>query len=209
VHLAGAKYGVHRAVLGGAAVNVAGLRQIDGDTARDATKRLAPADDAGDRFFIHAILQRDHVAVAGLVERRQIVEDWFETREDAEARLAEVIETRLVLPLAIFQAVTGVGLIWVLGINVLDVKAFLWLDVGIILYVIALAIVLRIAIPTTVALIEATNAPPPPPAPGSPAPSGPPPHIAALVKRQRQFGQIITLLLVLIIILMVTKPHLT
>jgi len=74
---------------------------------------------------------------------------------------------------------------------------------------VALAIVLRIAIPTTVALIEATNAPPPPPAPGSPAPSGPPPHIAALVKRQRQFGQIITLLLVLIIILMVTKPHLT
>jgi predicted integral membrane protein DUF2269 len=124
-------------------------------------------------------------------------------------RLAEKIETRLVLPLAIFQAVTGVGLIWVLGINVLDVKSYLWLDVGIILYVIALTIVLRIAIPTTVALIEATNAPPPPPPPGSPAPSGPPPHIAALVARQRQFGQIITLLLVLIIILMVTKPHLT
>ncbi len=124
-------------------------------------------------------------------------------------RLAEKLETRLVLPLAIFQGVTGVGLIWVLGINVVDVKAFLWLDLAIILYVIALAIVFRVAIPTTVALIEATNAPPPPPAPGSPPPSGPPPHIAALVKRQQQFGQIVTVLLVLIIILMVTKPHLT
>ncbi len=124
-------------------------------------------------------------------------------------RLAEKLETRLLLPLAIFQGVTGVGLIWVLGTNVLDVKAFLWLDLAIILYVIALAIVFRVAIPTTVALIHATNAPPTPPAPGSPPPSGPPPHIAALVKRQQQFGQIVTVLLVLIIILMVTKPHLT
>ena len=124
-------------------------------------------------------------------------------------RLAEVVETRLVVPLALFQAVTGVALIWVIGINVLDVKAYLWLDVAIILYVIAITIVLRIAIPTTVALIKATEAPPPPPAPGSPPPSGPPPHIAALVKRQQQFGQITTVLLVLIIILMVTKPHLT
>jgi uncharacterized membrane protein len=124
-------------------------------------------------------------------------------------RVAEVIETRLIVPLAILQGVTGVLLIWVIGINVLDVKAFLWLDVAIVLYVIALAIVFRVAVPTTRALIEATNAPPPPPAPGSPPTSGPPPHIAALVKRLQQFGQITTVLLVLIIILMVTKPHLT
>src|SRR5450631_4906437 len=52
VHFAGAKYGMRRAVLGGAAVNVAGLRQIDRDAAPDATERLAPADDASDRFFI-------------------------------------------------------------------------------------------------------------------------------------------------------------
>jgi hypothetical protein len=124
-------------------------------------------------------------------------------------RVAEVIETRLVVPLAVLQGITGVGLIWVIGINVLDIKTFLWLDVAIVLYVIALAIVFRVAVPTTRALIEATSTPPPPPAPGSPPPSGPPPHIAALVQRQRQFGQITTVLLVLIIVLMVTKPHLT
>jgi len=100
-------------------------------------------------------------------------------------------------------------LIGVLGWNVLDVKTFLWLDIGIVLYVIAMVIVFRVAIPTTQALIEATNAPPPPPVPGSPPPSGPPPHIAALVARQKQFGQITSVLLVLIIILMVAKPHLT
>jgi Predicted integral membrane protein (DUF2269) len=124
-------------------------------------------------------------------------------------RLAEVIETRLVLPLAILQGVTGVLLIWRLDIDVLDVKTFLWLDVAIVLYVTAITIVLRVAIPNTRALIAATSAPPPPPVPGSPPPSGPPPHIAALVRRQQQFGMIITVLLVTIIILMVTKPHLT
>jgi hypothetical protein len=124
-------------------------------------------------------------------------------------RVAERISKRVVVPLAIFQLVTGVGLIWVVGFNVLDVKTNLWLDAAIILYVIALGVTFRVIIPTTGALIEATKAPPPPPAPGSTPPSGPPPHIAALVKRQQQFGQLNAVLLLLIIILMVTKPHLT
>jgi hypothetical protein len=58
------------AVLAGAAVDVAGLRQVDGDAAGDASQRLAPADDAGDGFFVHAVLQRHHIAV-----RRQILLD--------------------------------------------------------------------------------------------------------------------------------------
>jgi Predicted integral membrane protein (DUF2269) len=124
-------------------------------------------------------------------------------------RLTGRIQTRMVAPLAVFQGVTGLLLIWRLDIDVLDVKTFLWLDVAIVLYVAALAIVFRVGIPTTVALIAATSAPPPPPAAGSPPPSGPPPHVAALVKRQQQFGMITSVLLVLIIILMVTKPHLT
>jgi hypothetical protein len=124
-------------------------------------------------------------------------------------RLARRIQTRMVAPLAVFQGITGVLLIWRLDIDLSDVKTVLWLDVGIVLYIAALAVVFRVGIPTTLALIEATNAPPPPPAPGSPPPSGPPPHIAALVKRQQQFGAITSVLLVAIIILMVTKPHLT
>ena len=70
VHFAGAKYGVRRPALAGAAVDVAGLGQVDRDAARNAAERLAPADDAGDRLFIHAVLQRHDVAV-----RRQILPD--------------------------------------------------------------------------------------------------------------------------------------
>src|SRR5450432_1380853 len=70
VHFAGAKYGVRRPALAGAPVDVAGLGQVDRDAAGNAPKRLAPADDAGDRLFIHAILQRHDVAV-----RRQILPD--------------------------------------------------------------------------------------------------------------------------------------
>src|SRR5262249_57723327 len=62
-HLAGAKSGVRPPALAGAAVDQAGLREVDRDAARDAAERLAPADDASDRLFVHAILQRDYVAV--------------------------------------------------------------------------------------------------------------------------------------------------
>src|SRR3984893_14177549 len=51
MHFAGAKYGMRRPALAGAAVDVAGLRQVDRDAARNAPKRLAPADDAGDRLL--------------------------------------------------------------------------------------------------------------------------------------------------------------
>ena len=70
VHFAGAEHGMRRAVLAGAAVDVAGLRQVDGDAAGDAAERLAPADDAGDGLLVHAVLQRHDVAV-----RRQILLD--------------------------------------------------------------------------------------------------------------------------------------
>ena len=115
-------------------------------------------------------------------------------------RLGELIEMRLVLPLAVFQAVTGVGLIWTVGI---DVFAHLWLLIGIVLYVIALGIAFGNQLPVTRKLIELTSTPPPPPVPGAPAPAGPPPQVAALVKRNRQGGMILTVLLLTIIILMV------
>src|SRR5712675_1131182 len=63
MHFAGAKYGVRRPTLSCATMDVAGLRQVDGDAARYAPECLAPTDNAGDRLFIHAVLQRHHVAV--------------------------------------------------------------------------------------------------------------------------------------------------
>ena len=118
-------------------------------------------------------------------------------------RLTERIEERLVLPLAIFQAVTGVLLIWKIPFDLFSTH---WLVLGIILYVIALTIVFVNQLPYTRKLVEATKNPPPPPAPGSPPPSGPPPHVAAMIKRVQMGGMILTVLLVVIIFLMAVKP---
>ena len=63
MHLAGPEHRVRVAVLGGAAMDEAGLGQVDRDRACDAAERLAPADDAGDRLLVHAVLQRDDIAV--------------------------------------------------------------------------------------------------------------------------------------------------
>ncbi len=51
-------------------MDVAGLGQVDGDGAGDAAERLAPADDAGNGLLVHAVLQRDDVAVG-----RQVLAD--------------------------------------------------------------------------------------------------------------------------------------
>jgi predicted integral membrane protein DUF2269 len=117
-------------------------------------------------------------------------------------RLAELIETRLIMPLAILQAITGIGLIWTLPVNIFD-GAHWWLIIGITLYVIAMIIVFTNQLPVTRQLVEMTKNPPPPPAPGSPAPMGPPPQMLALVRRSQIGGQVLTVLLVVIIILMV------
>ena len=47
-----------------------GSGRLTSDGAGDAAERLAPADDAGDRLLVHAVLQRDHEAVG-----RQILPD--------------------------------------------------------------------------------------------------------------------------------------
>jgi len=115
-------------------------------------------------------------------------------------RLTERIERGLVLPLAMVQIVTGIGLIWFAPV---DITKALWLDLSIILYVIALAIAYLNQLPVTARLIEATKNPPPPPPPGSAPTSGPPPHIAADLRRVQMGGMALTVLLVAIIILMV------
>ncbi len=70
MHFAGAEHRVRRPALAGAAVDVAGLRQVHRDAAGNAAQRLAPADNAGNRLLVHAVLQRHDIAV-----RRQILLD--------------------------------------------------------------------------------------------------------------------------------------
>ena len=115
-------------------------------------------------------------------------------------RLNKRISDRLVIPLAIFQGITGVLLIWNVGLNVF---VHLWLLLGIVLYVVALGIAFGNQLPATRKLIQMTSTPPPAPAPGAPAPSGPPPAVRALIRRVQVGGMINAVLIVVIVILMV------
>lgn len=124
------------------------------------------------------------------------------------ARISGAIEHRLVVPLAIFVGLTGVGLIWT---SHRDIFRNTWLLVAIVLYVIALSVAIFVATPLNRQLVGATAGPPPTlPAEayqGS-GKAGPPPHIAGLVKRSQRVGMILALLLVSILLLMVFKPTL-
>ena len=118
-------------------------------------------------------------------------------------RYQYLVSTRVIAPLAVFQGITGLLIVWWAKINLF---ATTWLLVAIVLYVIALVISFGILIPTARKLLAATSAPPPPPEPGAAPPSGPPPHIAALVRRARMAGMVNAILVLVIVFLMVTKP---
>jgi uncharacterized membrane protein len=111
-------------------------------------------------------------------------------------RVTETIVEQRVLPLAIFQGITGVALILVTGINV----ATPWLLIGIVLYLIVLGYNVFIGTPTVKKVIELTSAPPPAGA------SGPPPELLAAIRKVQRGGMFSGLMVVVIVILMVAKP---
>ena len=115
------------------------------------------------------------------------------------ARINEKITEQRIVPLAIFQGVTGLVLIWLTGINPFST---LWLGLGIVLYVIALGYALAVQGPTGRKIVELSSAPPPPGA------AGPPPELMAAVKKAQRGGAFLGILIVLIVLLMVTKPTL-
>src|SRR6476646_9926010 len=77
-------------------------------------------------------------------------------------RQSEAIGNRLVYPLAVFQGITGVLMIWAASFNVIGTT---WLALGIVLYLITLIYALTIQRTAVHHLIELTSTPP---APGSP-----------------------------------------
>ena len=113
------------------------------------------------------------------------------------ARVNEAISKTRVIPLAIFQGITGLVLIFLTGLNPLTQ---LWLGLGIVLYVIAVGYALAVQGPAAKLIVELTSTPPPPGA------SGPPPELMAAVKGAQQGGMILAALVFVIVILMVTKP---
>ncbi len=119
-------------------------------------------------------------------------------------RVTEKIERGIVIPLAIVQGVTGVGLILVSGRNLAESTNY-WLGVAIVLYAIALYFAIFVQVKRIESVVHMTSTPPPPPAQGE-APSGPPPAVLAAVKAVQQGGIFLTVLIVSIIFLMVVKP---
>ena len=118
-------------------------------------------------------------------------------------RFQHRVATKLILPLAIFQGVTGLLLIWKVGYNIFATG---WLLAGIALYLVLLGMNMGIALPTVSRLIALTSAPPPVSPTGASPPSGPPPEVAALVRRGRLLGMLSAVIIVVIVFLMVTKP---
>lgn len=117
-------------------------------------------------------------------------------------RVSYAISHRIAWPLALVQGLTGTALIIVGNVDLTD---NLWLDVAIVLYLIALGFSYFVQTPRVRKIIEMTSTPPPPPPPGA-VPSGPPPALLALIKGVQQGGMILSVLIVAIVILMVAKP---
>ncbi len=116
-------------------------------------------------------------------------------------RVSLRIEERMVLPLAVVQAITGIGLILTVPVDLLKSH---WLILGIVLYVIALGFATAVQTRSIERVIELTTMPAGGPPPGAPA--GPPPGVPEAVRRVQLGGVFLTVLIVAIVFLMVEKP---
>ena len=114
-------------------------------------------------------------------------------------RVSSTLAHRLVYPIGITLPITGAAMILVRGINLAD-RAYWWLGLAIVLYVIAYGYSFFVQSKLVARVIEMTSAPPPPGA------SGPPPELRALVSRIGRGGMAMSILLLAIIFLMVVKP---
>jgi hypothetical protein len=120
-------------------------------------------------------------------------------------RVSKVVSQRVIIPFAILQGVTGVGLIVTLQLDLLNTR---WLLVSILLYLIALGYALLIQTPAAIRMIELTSGGPPPGGPvvGGPPAGGPPPELVATAASLRRGGMILAALIAAIVFLMVMKP---
>lgn len=132
------------------------------------------------------------------------------------ARVSLAISERIVRPFAILQGLTGIGLIWSANI---DLTKALWLDVAIVLYLIALGYALFVQIPIGRRIVELSSGGPPPMAAGggmpgpageasgaAPGRGGPPPELLAAVASARRGGIFLAIAIAVIVFLMVVKP---
>ena len=113
------------------------------------------------------------------------------------ARTQLATARKIVSPVSISMAITGIALIAVRGWSNITAGRH-WLELGILLYVVAVVVAMAVQAPAGRKLVELTSQPP---APGA----GPSPELLSTVARVRQGGMILTGLVVVIVFLMVTK----
>jgi len=123
------------------------------------------------------------------------------------AVLGQVLQSRIMIPGAIVQGVTGVGLILIMGIDLASAP-WRWLVVAIVLYLITITFAIAVQRPSVVLMVEITRgmaaAPGGPPPSGAPA--GPPPELVTTASRLQRGGMLMTVLILVIVFLMVVKP---
>lgn len=121
-------------------------------------------------------------------------------------RINHAIDDRIVLPVVLSTAVTGVGLIWSRSMPVFE-PGYRWLLVAIVLYVITLAYSWFVQRPVVLRVIEMTSEAATASS-VSPAVGGPPPGLAAATSQLNVHGIVLTVLGLVQIFLMVVKPSL-
>ena len=114
-------------------------------------------------------------------------------------RVSHAISDRLVYPVGLVIPATGVAMIWVVGID-LTSRAFLWLDVAIVVYAAVYLYSFFVQRQIVGQIIVMTSAPP--------GPSGPPAQLPALALRAQRGGTAMLILLAFVVFLMVVKPQL-
>jgi uncharacterized membrane protein len=114
------------------------------------------------------------------------------------ARTQVATGRKIISPVSISMAVTGIAIIAVRGWGNLTAGRH-WLELGILLYVVAVVLAMAVQAPAGRKLVELTSQPP---APGA----GPSPELRATASRVRKVGMAMTGLVVVIAFLMVTKP---
>jgi uncharacterized membrane protein len=114
------------------------------------------------------------------------------------ARTQVATGRKLVTPVSISLAITGIGMILVRGWGSLTAGRH-WLEAGILLYVIAVVVAMAFQAPAGRKLVELTSQPQ---VPGA----GPSPELRTAAGRVRMGGIVLTLLVVAITFLMIAKP---
>lgn len=128
-------------------------------------------------------------------------------RERAHGNFAMRVSRELarvqIIPLAIVQGITGLGLIIVRQI---DVMRSTWLMIAIVLYLIAIGFAIFVQTPRAKRIIDMTTPPPGASPQAGPPPGGPPPQLLAEITKVKRGGVLLIGLVTVIVFLMVVKP---